>query len=110
MEWTVVSVIVALCGFVLSVFGIVEKILKPLRENIEDATTEIKKNTETINKFNSDIVSISLKLEGTNQKLDKHRESAHRNFEKIFAEVDEHGTKLIEHENRLSNLEKEKKQ
>ncbi len=108
MEWTAVAVFVALVSLIGALIGITEKVSKPLLKNIEDAKQEIEKNTSTISRFNTDITTLEIKLENTNERLDKHRVSAHRNFEKLFEQNEKQENELINHEYRLTNLEKEK--
>lgn len=104
-KYDIVAIVIALVAFLGSFIGLTEKVMKPLKESIEEATKTIRANTDSINKFNTDIAVLKEKLMDTNERFEHHRTSAHSKFEEIDNTFEEHSEKLSDHDRRISNLE-----
>lgn len=92
MEWTVVTVIIAIVGLIGTV------------------AVPLGKNTKAMTQLAEQINHLNFRITDDEKDFNDYKQKASLRHKKIFNSLDKHETELINHEYRLTNLEKEKKQ
>lgn len=91
MEWTVVSVVIAIVGLICTVG-------KPLS-----------KNTKAMTQLSGRIDHLVYRMEKEEDSLDAFKQKAADKHEKIFGQLNSHENQLINHEGRIDALEQKNK-
>lgn len=91
MEWTVVSVLIAIVGLIFTV-------AKPLT-----------KNTKAMTQLSGRIDNLTYRISEEEKDLDAFKRKSADKHEKIFGQLNDHENKLINHEGRIYALEKNNK-
>lgn len=91
MEWTVVSVIIAIAGLIGTV------------------AVPLSKNTKAMTQLSERINHLGYRMEQEESELNAFKLKAADKHEKIFGQLNEHENKLINHEGRIYALEKNNK-
>jgi hypothetical protein len=86
-EWGVVSIIAGVLGILGSIFGIADRISKPVKD------------------LTANVVALTTEMKNLNQRLDKLDESNERAHVAILAREDRQEERIGEHEARLAILE-----
>ena len=91
MEWTVVTVIIAIVGLIGTV------------------AVPLAKNTKAMTQLSERINHLVFRIEREEDELDEFRKKAADRHAKIFGKLDEHEKTIINHEGRIHALEKNNK-
>lgn len=89
-EWTVVTVIISIVGLVCTV------------------TLPILKNTKAMTQLAEQISHLNFRLTGDEKEFEEYKDKVSLRHKTIFNSLDKHEKEIINHENRISILEKEK--
>ena len=87
-EWTIITVIIAMLGFAVTVLALAGKITKP------------------IERLNSSIITLSTKFDDLTDRINREDGGNKEAHEEMRGKINDHDTKLSDHETRIQIIEK----